>query len=63
MRGISPEIKEAQLNLQFLARTAALMHCLLFKKRNPHQLHFLRQFRSCPENIAGEGLTTGQTAV
>lgn len=62
MRGISPEIKEAHPISQFLARTGAPLRCLSIKKY-PRQLHFLRQFCSCPENITGEGVMTGDTAV
>ena len=59
MRGTSPEIKEAHRISQFLARTGALLRCPLFKKRYPRQLHFLRQFRSCQENITGGGVMEG----
>ena len=59
MRGISPEINEAHRISQFLARTGAPLRCPLFKIRYPRRLHFLRQFRSCPENITGEGVMDG----
>ena len=35
MRGVSPEIKKAHLNSQFLARTGALWLATLFKKDTP----------------------------
>ena len=31
----------------------------IIQKRYPRRLHFLRQFRSCPENITGEGVMDG----
>lgn len=62
MRGISPEIKEAHPISQFLQEQ--VRHCAVYdSKKYPRQLHFLRQFCSCPENITGEGVMTGVTPV